>query len=84
MVNDKDINPDYYKTKKNGKECIDAMIEKFGIEKVMVYCEVIQFKYDWRKGTKRGESLEKDEAKRDWYANKQAELASYLQDTHHL
>ena len=59
---------------KNGKECIDVMIEKFGVRAVINFCECNQFKYEWRAGMKEGNSAELDRAKAAWYENKAKEL----------
>ena len=59
---------------KNGKECIDVMIEKFGVKAVINFCECNQFKYEWRAGMKEGNSAEQDLAKAEWYKNKAKEL----------
>lgn len=59
---------------KNGRECIDVMIEKFGVWAVINFCECNQFKYEWRAGLKEGNSAEQDLAKAKWYENKAKEL----------
>ena len=70
MVN----NPIYYKVA-DGKECIDYMLEEFGIDAVMDFCRVNAFKYRFRAGRKEGNSKEQDLAKAEWYDNKYAELS---------
>lgn len=59
---------------KNGMECIDVMIEKFGTEAVINFCECNEFKYLWRAGLKEGNSAETDRAKAAWYRKKAEEL----------
>lgn len=59
---------------KNGRECIDVMIEKFGTEAVINFCECNEFKYLWRAGLKEGNSAETDRAKAAWYKKKAEEL----------
>lgn len=59
---------------KNGRECIDVMIEKFGTEAVINFCECNEFKYEWRAGLKEGNSAEQDRAKAAWYRKKAEEL----------
>lgn len=59
---------------KNGRECIDVMIEKFGVEAVINFCDCNQFKYEWRAGLKEGNSAETDRAKAAWYRKKAEEL----------
>ena len=70
MVN----HPEHYKDK-NGKECIDCMLEEFGVEAVLDFCRVNAFKYRFRAGRKEGNSKEQDLAKAEWYDKKYAELS---------
>ena len=65
--------PEYYKDE-NGKECIDCMLEEFGITVVLHFCECNSFKYRFRAGKKEGNSAEQDLAKAEWYDNKYNEL----------
>lgn len=65
MVN----HPSHYKDE-NGKECIDYMLEEFGVEAVLHFCECNSFKYRFRAGKKEGNSAEQDLAKAEWYDNK--------------
>ena len=52
-------------------ECIEVMIEVFGIEAVKHFCLLNAFKYNWRTGEKNGnEDIEKG----IWYLNKYLEL----------
>ena len=69
MVN----HPSHYQGK-NGKECIDVMIEEFGIEAVIDFCDLNAFKYKFRAGLKDGNSKEQDLAKAKFYENKRKEL----------
>ena len=39
--------PEYYKPE-NGTECIDAMIQQFGIDETANFCLLNAFKYLWR------------------------------------
>ena len=50
------------------------MIEMFGVQAVINFCECNQFKYEWRAGLKEGNSAEQDLAKAAWYENKAREL----------
>lgn len=59
---------------KNGRECIDVMIEEFGVQAVINFCECNCFKYEWRAGEKAGNPKEQDLAKAMWYKNKANEL----------
>ena len=69
MVN----HPDHYKTS-DGKECIDLMIEKFGIEPVICFCAINAYKYQFRAGNKENNPKEQDLAKAEWYIKKAKEL----------
>lgn len=53
------------------KECIEEMLEKFGIEKVIAFCELNEYKYQYRHSLKNGEE---DLRKAEWYRNKAEEL----------
>lgn len=68
------INHPKHYINENGVECIDAMIKEFGIEKTAIWCEITEFKYQFRKGKKDGEPEEDDLAKAKWYSDKAAEL----------
>ena len=65
--------PSYYKNK-DGKECIDCMIEEYGIEAAYHFCVFNAYKYRWRAGLKDGNSKEQDLAKMQWYIDKAIEL----------
>ena len=66
MVN----HPSHYK---NGKyEAIDIMIDVFGKDKVVNFCELNAFKYLWRANNK-GTDIQ-DKKKAIWYLNKYIEL----------
>ena len=53
------------------KECIDEMVDKFGIVAVRHFCLLNAYKYDYRHALKGGaEDLEKAR----WYMKKYAEL----------
>ena len=68
--------PSHYK--KDGKECIDVMEEKYGTLAVISFCECNAFKYRWRAGSKAGNPAEQDEAKAQWYERKAEELRKKL------
>lgn len=59
---------------KDGKECIDVMLEDFGKDAVVAFCKLNAFKYRWRAGMKEGNTAETDEAKAQWYDKKAEEL----------
>ena len=66
MVN----HPSHYK---NGNiECIEAMIDVFGKDKVAAFCELNAFKYQWRANNK-GTDIQ-DKKKAVWYLNKYIKL----------
>lgn len=64
---DKVNHPSHYQ--KDGKECIEVMLELYGIQAVINFCELNAFKYKWRAGLKTGESAEVDLKKAQWYAD---------------
>lgn len=64
---DKVNHPSHYQ--KGGKECIQVMLETFGIQAVINFCELNAFKYEWRAGMKQGESTSDDLNKAEWYRN---------------
>lgn len=57
-----------------GKECIDLMIDEFGVDKVITWCELNSYKYGFRRGKKAISSDKEDMAKALWYENKVREL----------
>lgn len=64
---DKVNHPSHYQ--KNGKECIEVMLETFGVQAVINFCELNAFKYQWRAGSKIGEFVETDLKKAQWYTD---------------
>lgn len=62
---------------KDGKECIDVMIEEYGVEAVYHFCICNAFKYRWRAGLKDVNSKEQDFAKARWYIDKAIELGAH-------
>lgn len=69
-VNDNVNHPSHYATGKY--ECIDVMLEIFGVEAVKTFCLLNAFKYNYRSGRKNG--LE-DIQKVKWYIDKYIELS---------
>ena len=69
-VNDSVNHPIHYATGKY--ECIDVMLEIFGVEAVKTFCLLNAFKYNYRTGNKNG--LE-DIKKAKWYIDKYIELS---------
>ena len=72
MVN----HPSHYKN--NKYECIDVMLDVFGKEKVLAFCELNAFKYQWRANFK-GTDIQ-DKKKAEWYLNKYIELKEKIKD----
>ena len=56
------------------KEVIDMMIDIWGIEKTIAFCEMNAFKYKMRMGDKPNQPLEQDAKKAKWYLDKAKEL----------
>ena len=63
--------PEHYTNTK--VECIDAMIDVYGVEAVKSFCLCNSFKYHWRAKDKNGEE---DLQKADWYMQKYKELVN--------
>lgn len=53
------------------KECIEEMLDLFGVEAVKTFCKLNAYKYQYRHEMKGGAE---DLAKADWYLNKVNEL----------
>lgn len=62
------------------KECIEEMIDIWGVEAAILWCEMTAYKYEYRAGTKDGNSEEQDLAKRKWYLDKANELRTTPRD----
>lgn len=58
--------PSHY-VKDGGIECIDVMTMLFGEDRVKEWAEITAFKYQWRQGSKAGNSATKDKMKSIWY-----------------
>lgn len=69
-INNNVNHPVHYTTGKY--ECIDVMLEIFGVEAVKTFCLLNAFKYNYRSGRKNG--LE-DIQKAKWYIDKYIELS---------
>lgn len=65
MMKEQVNHPSHYQ--KNGKECIDEMIETYGIVATICFCIINEFKYNWRAGEKEGNSWSQDIGKGKWY-----------------
>ena len=70
---DDNINPSHYKNGPNNKEVFYIMIDIWGKEKVIYYCEMNAFKYRMRAG-KKSSLITEDIEKALWYENKIKEL----------
>jgi hypothetical protein len=64
--------PSHYNT--FGKEVIDMMIDIWGVENTIIFCEMNAFKYKMRMGDKPNQPLEQDLKKANWYLDKAKEL----------
>lgn len=53
------------------KECIEEMLDLFGVEAVKTFCKLNAYKYQYRHELKGGAE---DLAKAEWYLNKVNEL----------
>lgn len=62
--------PSYYADK---VECIDAMVQQFGVRKTKHFCLLNAFKYLWRCDKKHATAAE-DIKKALWYLNKYLQL----------
>lgn len=71
MENDVVNHPNHYCTGKF--ECIDVMLEVFGIEKVKAFCQLNAFKYMYRSDRK---NSTEDIKKAEWYLKKLQELSN--------
>lgn len=54
------------------KECIDEMIDIYGLKDVAKWCEITAYKYEYRAGHKG--SVGEDMSKAEWYTDKAHEL----------
>lgn len=63
--------PNHYNSGKI--ECVDAMLDVFGVSKTLAFCELNAFKYLWRSDKKGADIQDKEKAM--WYINKYIELS---------
>ena len=56
------------------REVIDMMVDIWGIEATIKWCEMTAFKYRMRMGTKPENPIEQDLKKEKWYLDKAKEL----------
>lgn len=63
---EENYSPKRYDT--DGLECIDVMEKIKGWFKTYVFCEMNDFKYNWRLGKKETSPIHKDLEKMNWYS----------------
>lgn len=56
------------------RETIMMMVNIWGFERAIDWCEMTAFKYRMRAGTKPGQSIEEDLAKEEWYLQTKQDL----------
>lgn len=56
------------------KEVIDMMVDLFGLNNTITFCEMNAFKYRMRMGTKLDQPIERDLEKERWYLDKMKKL----------
>lgn len=72
-MNDSVNHPAHYR-KPGRKECIEEMLERFGLVAVYWFSVLSAYKYRYRAGDKDGNSEEQDLAKAEWYDRKADEI----------
>ena len=73
-VNDNVNHPSHYEG--SHKETWQMMVDIWGDEAFISYCEINAFKYRMRAGKKEGSPTEEDIKKALWYENKAKELSN--------
>ena len=76
------INPEHYK--KGGKQVWQMMIDIWGKDSYIAFCEMNAFKYRMRAGNKPGNSTEQDMEKAKWYENQIQQLRDEQSKGNHL
>lgn len=66
------INPEHYKS--CHKETWEMMVDIWGVDRYISYCEMNAFKYRMRMGKKPTQPIERDIEKARWYEQKVEEL----------
>lgn len=74
IINSDMVNRPSHYNLPNRKECIDEMIDIYGLKDVAKWCEITAYKYKYRAGHK--DSLTQDVQKAIWYTIKAHELKS--------
>lgn len=73
-INSEMVNHPSHYNLPNRKECIDEMIDIYGLKDVAKWCEITAYKYKYRAGHKG--SVTEDMSKAEWYMDKARELKS--------
>ena len=73
-INSEMVNHPSHYNLPNRKECIDEMIDIYGLKDVAKWCEITAYKYKYRAGHK--DSFTQDMQKATWYTIKARELKS--------
>lgn len=73
-INSEMVNHPSHYNLPNRKECIDEMIDIYGLKDVAKWCEITAYKYKYRAGHKG--SVTEDMSKAAWYTVKARELKS--------
>lgn len=73
-INSEMVNHPSHYNLPNRKECIDEMIDIYGLKDVAKWCEITAYKYKYRAGRKG--SVVEDMSKAAWYIIKARELKS--------
>lgn len=73
-INSEMVNHPSHYNLPNRKECIDEMIDIYGLKDVAKWCEITAYKYKYRAGHKG--SVVEDMSKAAWYIDKARELKS--------
>lgn len=73
-INSEMVNHPSHYNLPNRKECIDEMIDIYGLKDVAKWCEITAYKYKYRAGHK--DSFIQDIQKASWYMVKARELKS--------
>ena len=73
-INSEMVNHPSHYNLPNRKECIDEMIDIYGLKDVAKWCEITAYKYKYRAGHKG--SVVEDMSKASWYIDKARELKS--------
>lgn len=80
--------PSHY-NREGRKECIDEMVEKYGVADTILWCIMTADKYLYRAGTKDGNSEDQDLKKAMWYVRwarehfEDAVVSTWLKDRYY-